>query len=287
MNGTMTGRREYTLGDYEMAWRHADQDADRSLRDYADELAWAQAYAVGLGRKIEDTDLTDGPHGARLCRMAVAFLLTTDSTFEYVVDLREKWLRWGALSVPQLRGALNCVRAEALRQQAASPDKPFNEAFPQVAAALRHAVEHAKARAAAKPAARRAVATQAGAFLLVPVGDTVVKLSVAGERSRYTGDIHVAEYVSSDVRHAAYVRGEMVEGAYYGRLSAETGEVTDRLQEHPAILAVLRELEADPATKIREFSRLIGRCCVCGRTLTNEKSIEQGIGPICADRVGW
>jgi hypothetical protein len=26
---------------------------------------------------------------------------------------------------------------------------------------------------------------------------------------------------------------------------------------------------------------------VCGRTLTNDGSIERGIGPICAENYGW
>ena len=41
-----------------------------------------------------------------------------------------------------------------------------------------------------------------------------------------------------------------------------------------------------PSTKMtleqaKEFGALYGTCCVCGRTLTNEKSIEDGIGPVC------
>jgi len=35
----------------------------------------------------------------------------------------------------------------------------------------------------------------------------------------------------------------------------------------------------------KEFGALYGTCCVCGRTLTNEVSIEAGIGPICAGRL--
>lgn len=31
----------------------------------------------------------------------------------------------------------------------------------------------------------------------------------------------------------------------------------------------------------KEFGALYGTCCNCGRTLTNEESIELGIGPIC------
>ncbi|HET9144172.1 DUF6011 domain-containing protein [Actinophytocola sp.] len=34
----------------------------------------------------------------------------------------------------------------------------------------------------------------------------------------------------------------------------------------------------------KEFGALYGTCCVCGRTLTNEASIEAGIGPICAGK---
>lgn len=34
-----------------------------------------------------------------------------------------------------------------------------------------------------------------------------------------------------------------------------------------------------------EFGKLYGWCCVCGRRLTNEDSIANGIGPICASKV--
>jgi len=34
----------------------------------------------------------------------------------------------------------------------------------------------------------------------------------------------------------------------------------------------------------KEFGALYGTCCVCGRTLTNETSIEEGIGPVCGGR---
>lgn len=34
----------------------------------------------------------------------------------------------------------------------------------------------------------------------------------------------------------------------------------------------------------KEFGHLYGVCCVCGRTLTNEQSIAEGIGPVCSGR---
>jgi hypothetical protein len=36
----------------------------------------------------------------------------------------------------------------------------------------------------------------------------------------------------------------------------------------------------------KEYGHLYGVCCKCGATLTDEKSIEAGIGPICAGK-GW
>jgi hypothetical protein len=35
----------------------------------------------------------------------------------------------------------------------------------------------------------------------------------------------------------------------------------------------------------KAFGALYGTCCVCGRTLTDERSIEAGIGPVCSGRL--
>jgi hypothetical protein len=45
--------------------------------------------------------------------------------------------------------------------------------------------------------------------------------------------------------------------------------------------AILKAIENDPDAGPR-FGREIGRCYVCGRTLTDESSRAAGIGPICA-----
>jgi hypothetical protein len=42
-----------------------------------------------------------------------------------------------------------------------------------------------------------------------------------------------------------------------------------------------RKMTLDEAA---EFGKLYGICCSCGRTLTNELSIELGIGPICREK---
>lgn len=48
--------------------------------------------------------------------------------------------------------------------------------------------------------------------------------------------------------------------------------------------AIYAVKKADLVTLARgqELSRLIGACCVCNRTLTDPKSVNAGIGPVCA-----
>lgn len=45
-----------------------------------------------------------------------------------------------------------------------------------------------------------------------------------------------------------------------------------------------------PETKMtleqaKQYGKMYGMCMLCGRTLTDEKSIEAGIGPVCADKI--
>lgn len=49
----------------------------------------------------------------------------------------------------------------------------------------------------------------------------------------------------------------------------------------------IRRLGEDTKMTLEEakaFGALYGTCCVCGRTLTDEVSIENGIGPVCGKR---
>ena len=49
---------------------------------------------------------------------------------------------------------------------------------------------------------------------------------------------------------------------------------------------VIAEIEIDPEAASRLYGREIGKCGRCGRTLTDEVSRAQGIGPVCASK-GW
>jgi hypothetical protein len=47
---------------------------------------------------------------------------------------------------------------------------------------------------------------------------------------------------------------------------------------------LLAEFEANPLVAAVKYGKLSGTCCSCGRDLTNDGSIEAGIGPICASK---
>jgi len=50
------------------------------------------------------------------------------------------------------------------------------------------------------------------------------------------------------------------------------------------MIAQLQSVEERGLEAVREIGLLTGNCCICGRTLTAEESISEGIGPICAGK---
>lgn len=50
------------------------------------------------------------------------------------------------------------------------------------------------------------------------------------------------------------------------------------------LMSALKEFEADPLEAAKRYGRESGRCCSCGRDLTDPVSIGLGIGPICAGK---
>lgn len=57
----------------------------------------------------------------------------------------------------------------------------------------------------------------------------------------------------------------------------------NQLQTH----TLLSKLASDPKAYAVAYGRKTGRCCNCGRELTDPESIRAGIGPICASKFGY
>lgn len=67
----------------------------------------------------------------------------------------------------------------------------------------------------------------------------------------------------------------------------DDGEAEVWFEMEPGAVTTLRPEWKMTTTQAVKFGRLYGVCVRCGRTLTNEISIELGIGPICAGKEGW
>lgn len=65
---------------------------------------------------------------------------------------------------------------------------------------------------------------------------------------------------------------------YFPSKAAPIGVSRDAMED------TLRTLEKNPLEAAKASGRLSGRCCSCGRDLTDPDSIEAGIGPICAQK---
>jgi hypothetical protein len=76
--------------------------------------------------------------------------------------------------------------------------------------------------------------------------------------------------------HAEKVIGKIDQGALslWNRPGVDMHEVR----------AMLDEFEGAPLQAAIKYGKLSGRCCSCGRELTNDGSIDAGIGPICAQK---
>lgn len=52
-------------------------------------------------------------------------------------------------------------------------------------------------------------------------------------------------------------------------------------------LAILKLIAVNPREASERYGKELGACGICGRTLTDEESRANGIGPICAAKMGW
>jgi hypothetical protein len=78
------------------------------------------------------------------------------------------------------------------------------------------------------------------------------------------------------------------EGRWAGRtfVSVQASDELYPVRNRTAREEILAVIAVDPEAAMRRYGQEIGRCGHCNRTLTDETSRRNGIGPICADK-GW
>jgi hypothetical protein len=107
--------------------------------------------------------------------------------------------------------------------------------------------------------------------IVLSTGGKEVKVSLASDRSRYTGQLMIASPSFGD--------------KYYGRID-QNGEFFKGRDESDDVMALLTELQNDPATTAAKHGRLTGLCCFCNKKLTDDKSTAVGYGKTCAKNFG-
>lgn len=108
------------------------------------------------------------------------------------------------------------------------------------------------------------------------------KAAVASPHGELESGMYVKDGVIYKVQRAVHGSGHMyakrlVDPAYPGAKATfefESGAIRSLTPDHRMSLE-----------QAKEYGALYGVCCVCGATLTNEVSIEAGIGPVCGSRI--
>ena len=102
-----------------------------------------------------------------------------------------------------------------------------------------------------------------------------VVLSRAGDRSKTPGWINVTD------------GGPFGANVYYGKINPENGVWQfPRVEPAADVQAVVFELSEDPVGMAARYGKLTGNCCFCVRGLTDERSLAEGYGPVCAKNFG-
>jgi hypothetical protein len=103
-------------------------------------------------------------------------------------------------------------------------------------------------------------------------------------------DVPAGRYaIETDEVTKFYEVDRPTEGKYAGWVfvSVRASDERHPIKQLAAKHAILEVIAADPRAASELFGKKLGRCGICGRSLTDEDSRARGIGPVCAAARGW
>jgi len=172
------------------------------------------------------------------------------STFPFAISLRDAVAKYGALSEKQLAAARNAL-TKLNAAKAARAERAANAPTVEISA-ISEAFERATAAGIKRP-----------------------RLTIAGytfSKAPATGTNAGAIYVRAGHEYIGKVAG----GRFIAVFACK-----------PEQEAKVLEIAADPKAAAIAHGRQFGVCAVCKRELSDPVSIANGIGPVCATRMGW
>ncbi len=96
---------------------------------------------------------------------------------------------------------------------------------------------------------------------------------LAGPRSKYAGSVNITD------------GGHYGSNVWYGRINPD-GSVFRAWAWNRDVDQIVHAMEVDLVAVVAAYGKLTGRCAFCHLPLSDERSLEVGYGPICADHYG-
>lgn len=174
--------------------------------------------------------------------------------FEFAASMLEALKKWGKLTERQLAAALKCAQGSAERKAKWEADRALAKA--QAKEVTVEAIEVAFTKA--KDAGIKWPKLRLDSFVFSP----------AGANSANAGAVYIKE-------GETYL-GKVLNGKLFKSRDCS-------IEQEQRII----DAAHDPKSAAIAYGKRFGSCSACGRELSNEESINLGIGPVCAERFGW
>lgn len=187
------------------------------------------------------------------------------STWNFPIELGEKLAQYGTLTDGQLAAVQRCMAKDAERAEQRQTERAARDAAAPSVDVTKLEEAFATARSKAKDMGARGINRL---HLRLQSGDHSIVFSPGSPGSEWEGMIFAK-----------------AEGKKLGWIKA--GKFTARYECTPEEQSAVVDCCNDPLKAALAYGQRWSCCAVCGRTLTNDGSIEAGVGPICAARFGW
>jgi Family of unknown function (DUF6011) len=191
------------------------------------------------------------------------------SKFTYPAEMLAAISAYGKLSPAQLTGVQNCIARDAQRQadRAAQQAQRRADAPPVDVSKIEKAFAHARRIELERKPNARGVWNRP--LKLRAEGDLDITVEPGKVGGKWENTLFVQAF---DGRKLGMVQ----DGKFLAKFECTKVE-TD---------AVIKAC-SDPHAAVKAWCQAYSECQVCGRTLTNAKSIEESMGPVCAAKYGW
>lgn len=222
-----------------------------------------------LGRKFEIEDLLHGEYREELTDIAEKYVETYRGTFEFVQDVARAVRKYHNLTPNQAKGLLNCIVAEWSRElERRKTEEEFNLDLEL-------------------PATPREWEIPDGKFTLVRAGEENRTYKIKTLDQEHCDRYHKP----TGTRMLMFLNGpdNLRDYALFAWVTPN-GKVQPRApfkSGTPLMNGAQFLINADRKEALRTakaFALMSNQCAICGAELTDQDSIEMGIGPICASK---